>query len=103
MARPKKTEQNGEQLDLIDVTPENSKKIIAVAKRYKAAQSQRIEALQEEIAEKQKLLGLVKEANLQRLEDGKIRFRVDGMTITVTLRDELIKVKEDGEETDNED
>jgi hypothetical protein len=51
MAKGKKEETTkGEQLALIDVTPENSKEIIATAKRYKAAQSQRIEALQEEIA-----------------------------------------------------
>jgi hypothetical protein len=91
------TPKDGEQLELIDVAPENSKKIIAVAKRYKTALAERMAALVEEKAEKQKLLALVKEADLQPLEDGSIRFRVDGMTISITPRDELIKVKEDGD------
>lgn len=87
----------GEQLDLIDVAPENAKKILGVAKRYRAAQTQRLAALESEVAEKQKLLELIKEANLQRLEGGKIQFRCDGLIITVTPRDELVKVKDENE------
>jgi hypothetical protein len=93
----KKNAEAGEQLDLIDTTPKNSKQIIVIARRYKAAQTARIAALVEEGAEKQKLLDLVKAAKLQPLENSVIRFRVDGMTISITPRDELIKVKEDGE------
>jgi len=88
----------GEQLDLIDVAPENSKEIIALARAYKSAQGRRIDALEEEVAAKVKLLALIKGANLQRLDDGKIRLHLDGYTITVTPRDELVKVKEDSEE-----
>jgi len=82
------------------VTPENSKEIIKQAKAYKAAQSRRIEALENEVAAKVKLLSLIKEAKVQRLDDGKIRFKLDGYTITVTPRDELVKVKEDSESED---
>lgn len=85
--------ESGEQLDLIDVQPENQKKIKTVAKRYRAAQKARISALEKEIEEKELLLGLIREANLKMI-DGKIKFSIDGMTITVTPRDELVKVKE---------
>lgn len=97
MAKSKKESKpsEGEQLDLIDVAPKNSKEIVQVARNYKKLQAKRIEILDREVAEKQKLLDLIKDANLQRLEDGKIRFRIDGMIITVTPRDELVKIKEE--------
>ena len=87
----------GQQMDLIEVGPENAKEIILHARRYKASQKKRIEALAEEIAEKQKLLALISDAHLKRLDDGKIRFKLDGFTITVTPRDELVKIKEDSD------
>jgi len=88
----------GEQLELIDVAPENSKEIIAEAKKYKKWQTQRMQALEEETASKQRLLELMKKADVQKLEDGKMKISVDNYTITVTPRDELIKVKEKDEE-----
>lgn len=97
MAKKKgKESTTGEQLDLIDVSPENSKKIVGVARRYKAAQAERTAALEREVGEKEKLLAMVKEAKLQPV-DGVIRFRVDGLLITVTPRDELVKVKDENE------
>ena len=90
-----------EQMDLIDVSPENSKGIIACAKRYKTAQATRIAALNDEKAEKHNLLELIEKEHLSRTEEGKIQFTVDGMTITVTPRDELVQVKE--EDSDDED
>ena len=96
--RPKKEEAvAGEQLDLIDVAPENAKEIITAAREYKAAQVKRIAALEREVERKQELLSLVRDANLQRLKDGTIRFRLDGFLITVTPRDELVKVKQEEE------
>lgn len=91
-----------EQLDLIEVKPENSKEMVEVVKRYKAAQSQRMEALGREVAEKQKLLALIKKAKLQHLDDGRIQFRVDRLIITVTPRDELIRIKDENENNDEE-
>jgi hypothetical protein len=97
MAKKKDKEaEMREQLDLIDVAPESAKKIVGVARRYKAAQVQRIEILEQEVNEKQKLLALVKEAKLTPV-DGKIKFRCDGLIITVTPRDELVKVKDESE------
>jgi len=86
---------SGEQLDLINVAPENTKEIVACAKRYKNAHTERIDALQKETDEKERLLNLIKQAHIQTLEGGKIRFRVDGYLITVTPRDELVQVKDD--------
>jgi hypothetical protein len=92
---------SGDQLDLIDVAPENAKQIIAIAKKYKAIQAKRISALEAECSEKQNLLTLIKQANLKQV-DGKIRFRVDGLIITVKPRDELVTVKEENEEENQE-
>lgn len=95
----KSEQEAGEQMKLIDVGPENSKEIIKQARIYKAAVAKRIKATNEEVPAKQKLLKLIIDAHLNRLEDGTIKFKLDGYTITVTPRDELIKVKEDKEET----
>ena len=83
-----------EQMDLIDVSPEHSSEIVECAKKYKAAQAKHVKYLDEEKAQKEKLRSLIDDENLERLEDGKIRFTVDGYTITVTPRDELVQVKE---------
>jgi hypothetical protein len=90
--------EKGEQMDLIDVGPKNSKEIIKHAKLYRSALAKRVDALAEEVAEKHKLLELIDAEHLQRLDDGKIKFKLDGFTITVTPRDELVKIKEDGDE-----
>ena len=94
MAKKKSKGTKGEQLDLIDLAPENAKAIVAAARIYKMRQKERLEALKMEIAEKQKVLALVRDAKLKPLPDGKIRFKYDGFTISVTPRDELIQVKE---------
>lgn len=90
---------SGEQLDLIDVAPEHLAEIKPLAERYRRALRARLDALEEETAAKQDLLSLIKESNPTRLPDGSIRFRCDGLLISVTPRDELVKVKE---ETDAE-
>ncbi|MCK9520402.1 MAG: hypothetical protein M0R74_15465 [Dehalococcoidia bacterium] len=93
----KKKAETGEQMDLIDTAPENEKQIVAAAKKYKKISADRQALTAQEVEAKKTLLDLVKAADLQ-LVDGKIQFHVNGMTITVTPRDELIRVKEDGEE-----
>jgi len=84
----------GEQLDLIDVTPENAKSIIREARLYKKFQAERLAVLKNEIEQKHKVLELVKAAKLQSLDGGKIRFEHDGVIISITPRDELVKIKE---------
>jgi len=86
---------SGAQLDLIDVTPEYLAEIKPVARRYRAALRARLDALEEETAAKQELLSLIKASNPSRLPDGSIRFRCDGYLISVTPRDELVKVKDE--------
>lgn len=86
--------KTGEQLALIDVAPKNAKPIIAVARRYKEAQAERIGALQEEIQLKSELIELIHKADLQRMKDGTIKFEYDGVQIQVIPRDDLVKVKD---------
>lgn len=88
----------GEQLDLIDIAPKNAKVIIEAARIYKRLLATRQKALVKEVAQKAEVLRLVREAELTPLEGGKIRFRYDGFLISVTPRDELIKVIEETEE-----
>lgn len=88
----------GEQLDLIDVSPKEAKEIIPLAKKYKAAVKNRLMYLKEETDTKEKLLEMIKQANLQRLDDGSIKFHCKGLLITVVPRDEKITVKEDAPE-----
>ncbi len=93
-AKSKKEKPEGEQLDLIDVHP-------AKARLYKEYQFTgqkdyrcRLAALKKEVEQKQKVLELVKAAELQPLEGGIIKFEYDGVIISITPRDELVKVKE---------
>lgn len=83
----------GKQLKLIDVEPENVQDILDVAEEYEEAKQARLKWLKKETELKQKVLEAVKKAELHPLEDGVIRFRADGKLITITPRDELIKVK----------
>lgn len=85
----------GEQIELLDVGPENLKQIKPVARRYRSAVAARIAALEEETKLKAQILSMVHDAHLSRLDDGTIRFKCDGMTITITPRDELVRVKEE--------
>ena len=98
MGRRKSTEDiqdtSGEQMALIDVAPEHLTEIKPLANKYRAAVNRRMKALEEEMSLKQEILDLIKKENLSRLPDGSIKFKCDGMTITVTPRDELVKVKE---------
>jgi len=87
----------GQQMPLIDVGPEHSKAIAQVARNYRALVSIRLKALAKEVSAKEELRDLIKKEHLKRLEDGKIRFKIDGLLIEVTPTDEKIKVTEDAE------
>lgn len=93
----KKTD--GEQLDLIkDYQPKNKKDILRVARRYKTSQRTRMDAANVEADMKEKLLAVVKAAKIVPGPDGSYKFRVDGCTISVKPRDELVQVKFDNED-----
>lgn len=98
MAKKENKGASGEQQDLIDVAPENAKPIIAKAKKYKEAVITRVTALDKEVKLKKELLDLVHDAGLKRLANGNISFTYDGFKITVTPRDDLIKVEDKTEE-----
>jgi len=97
MGKKKETTEKNEQLDLIDVHPENAKEILRVAKTYKRLQKERLTISDKQVNAKQKILDLVKQAKLKRLEDGTIKFSLDSITISITPRDELVKVKDKDE------
>lgn len=85
----------GEQMELIDVAPENAKPMIKAGRLYNKAKKARIIALAEEVKYKEKIRQLARDANLQRLEDGVIRFTYEGVTICITPQDEKVTVKEE--------
>ena len=88
-------EKEGEQLDLIDVTPEYAKPIKAAARKYKKCLAARQAALAEEIEQKKKIIELVRQANIKPDGEGVTRFRLDDMSIKITPRDELVSVRLD--------
>lgn len=90
--------EEGEQIPLIEVEAENSKELLRIARAYKRAQAARIEALEQEVKYKGNLLTAIKDAKLHPIEDGCYKVRVKDVLITVTPRDELVKVKEAGDE-----
>jgi molybdenum cofactor biosynthesis enzyme len=100
----KKNAESTEQLDLMDVTPEYAKPLKAAARKYKKASAERQAALAEEVEAKGKVLEIVKAAGIKPDADGVTKCHVDGMTIKVTPRDELVRVKlDDDEEGDGAD
>lgn len=90
----KKAGTSGKQMDLIDVQPENAKPIIEAAKLYMEYQAERLGFLAKEVEQKKKIIILVEAANMQPLKDGKIKFEIDGFTISIEPQGKLVKVKE---------
>ena len=84
----------GEQMALIDVLPKKAKPIIAEAKVLRKFQIDRASAQDKENNQRAKLLGLIADAKIPRLPDGKIKFTYDGLTVTVTPSKESVSVKE---------
>lgn len=102
MAKRRKTTDGGGQLALIDVEPKNKAAIKRAGRAYLAAKAERQVWLEKEQGQQEKVRDLVEAAELQPLEDGTIRFRVDGMTIKVTPREDGVTVKADGEATEED-
>lgn len=82
------------QINLFEVAPENADEILEHAKKYKTLVVERQKLLEQEVAEKQTLLELVHNADLQRLKDGIIKFTAGEFQVTVTPTDEKISIKE---------
>lgn len=92
-----KKKEVGEQIDLIDVAPENAKAIIAAARIYSKAQGARSKALKNEVEQKVKVIQLIRESKIKPLDGGVIKFTYEGVTIKITPRDELVQVQEESE------
>lgn len=91
MATRRKT-TNEEQLDLIEVGPENEKALKRAARAFKAAQAERKAWGDEEEKHKNKIVELVHEAKLKPDAEGIITFTLGNFTIKVTAR-ELVNVR----------
>lgn len=94
-AAKKEAKKSGEQLDLIEVAPKEVKPIIKAAREYAKHRDARIAVGKKEAEHKQKVIELVKAANLQPLKGGLIKFKYNGVTVSITPRDELVKVKDE--------
>lgn len=82
------------QMDLIEVHDEEVKPIIQAARRYKELVKKRMAALEKEVKQKQVVINLIKEANLQKLDGDVIHFKHDGLDIKLTPGNDSIKVTE---------
>lgn len=86
----------GKTPPLLDVGPKKSKEIVKVARAYNAKVKERL-AIQNgkngEVELQQKLLDLVKAEKLQRDNEGKIKFTVDGVEMELVPTKEKVKVK----------
>jgi len=92
----------GEQLMLMDTDLPEAKPITAAARRYKKHQKARMEALALEIKAKGEIKNLVRAAKIKPNAEGVIELRLHGITIKITPRDELVKVKTDDEGDDDD-
>lgn len=86
------------QLQLIETLPENIQEIVDVALEYEDYKISRINIQKKETEFKAKISEMVHKAEFQPLKDGVIRFKHDGVLISVTPSKELIKVKRVKEE-----
>lgn len=82
------------QMDLLEVGPENLEQITPHLRKYKAAMKDRLAALKIEIKQKQIILDLIQQAELQPLPNGHIKFQCEGLEIDLEPRDVVIHVKE---------
>lgn len=85
----------GEQLELIDVTPANMKEIVPLVKAYRKATLADSRAKEKRKEAKAALTAAVHEAGLEPLEDGKIRFKCEDMVVLITPQDDSVRVTED--------
>lgn len=87
----KKKKKFDEQL--IEVGPENLKVIAKETRKYRALVDERLILLKNEVKQKEKVKALVKDAELQRLKDGRIQFEVGDETVCLMPQDDLITIK----------
>jgi len=86
------------QLELIETLPENIQEIVDVAIEYRESVVERQAMLRKEVELKTKVKDMAIKAGLKRLPDGVIRFKYDGVLVSITPQDDKIKVKDVKEE-----
>lgn len=94
--------EKGEQQELFELLGNDAVEIKAAGKLYKKHQKIRIEALAAEIAQKTIIRDLAEKAGLQRMTNGNIEFKVDGMKIVIEPRDDKVTVTEKQEKAPND-
>jgi len=90
----KKTRTSVEQMQLIEVGPENLKEIAKEVRIYKRHQFDRLSAGKKEVSQRDKIRIMVKKAGLKRLQDGTIKFEADNAIICIEPQEDLITIKE---------
>ena len=89
-----------EQMDLMNTGPDNSSEIAECAREYIRIDHIRESAAEAAKGQLQQLAVLIKDSGLTPIDDDKIVFTIDGITISVTPRDDSIKVKNEGNDGD---
>jgi len=90
-----KTKDVDGQMELIEtLTPQQKGAFTKKAREYKRVVEERMTLSREEVDLKQSLRDMVHKSGLKPLDSsGVIQFSVDGVSIKMTPRDELIQVK----------
>ncbi|MFM9966743.1 MAG: hypothetical protein ACKV2Q_36685 [Planctomycetaceae bacterium] len=97
-----KTEK-AEQLQLIDVEPENAKVLRRIAKKYLAAEAERKEWLAECNKQKSLLVTAIHDAGIHADGDGSFKIDLGAFTLRVVPNDISIKIKQKGDDGDDDD
>lgn len=84
----------GEQMDLLDVGPENLELMKPVARRCKVAEKKRAKAVDEKKKAEAEIVELVKDAKLKPNAQGNIEFVVDGLRVKVKPHEWKVTVSE---------
>jgi hypothetical protein len=95
MAKEKVDTETGE---MFDITPENQKEILAFAKQLKKVSAKKKSLADDEKVARHELIEAVRSAGLQPMDNGVIILKINGMTITVTPKEENVKIQENGDE-----
>ncbi len=75
--------KKNDQPKLLDTDPENVKPLIKAARKYRATIADRLSIQQTEAEQKAELRELVAASGLEPLDDGKILFKYEDVTIKV--------------------
>lgn len=86
--------EKSEQLDLIDVRPKNAAELVKVAKEYNVVKAKRMKLTEKEVELKQKVLKLLEEGNVQRLEGGKRKLKIERIKIETEPSGEKVRITE---------